>query len=100
MCRTLLFVVFQNKCFPYWPSPNEPPTDLGTFVVENIGIEENLSYQLTRLNLTKVEVCARCAGCLRRVCVGVSWMGVCQCGFLRFKLYSLCCFSLHEIASC
>lgn len=46
----------QNKCFPYWPQPQDPPMDIGKFVVENIAIEDEASYRLTHLKLENVEV--------------------------------------------
>ncbi len=50
----------QNKCFPYWPHAEDPPLEAGVFTIENLGTEEEASYQLSNLKLLNTEVCSLC----------------------------------------
>lgn len=44
-----------NKCYPYWPQAEDPPLEVGTFRIENLGTDEEPSYQLSNLKLQNTQ---------------------------------------------
>ncbi len=46
----------QSKCFPYWPHAEDPPLEAGVYRIENLGTDEEASYQLSNLKLLNTEV--------------------------------------------
>ena len=51
------FLAVQNKCFPYWPQPEDPPMEQGKYQIEYVAHEEEAAYRLSHLKLENLEVC-------------------------------------------
>ena len=49
-------IPLQNKCFPYWPQPDDPPMEQDKFQIEYVAHEDEASYRLSHLKLENLEV--------------------------------------------